>query len=133
MGVAALVGFLLSLATCARLTEEQLDEIKSTRRLKVTGSSDDTNYDGRFQKFCFTIDIEDKNKKIAYEQSVLRLSKIQRYFKIKSLIPDEASLTIRKVEARLNRKRRGTALVLRSVECHQDCLLPLRYRSTALH
>jgi len=38
---------------------------------------------------------------------VQRLGKIQRYFKMKNLIPDETSLTIRKVEARLNRKRRG--------------------------
>lgn len=109
MRLTAIAGLLalVSIAASIRITDEELEEIRSSRKLKVTGRSDDPNHEEQFQKFCFTIGIEDKSKKIAYQQSVQRLSKIQRYFRIKNLIPDEASLTIRKVEARLNRKRRG--------------------------
>lgn len=124
-GVAALLACWLSLAT-ARLDSDKLEEIKSTRKLKVVGRSDDVTYDDHFQKFCFTIGFEDKNKKIAYEQSVQRLSKIQRYFRIKGLIPDEASLTIRKVEARLNRKRRGTLRSQFSLDRDKNSLFPVR-------
>lgn len=104
-----ILGLVLGLVL-SRDSEQDVDEIISSGKIKVVGSSDDSSNDERFQKFCFTIDIEDKNKRHAYEHSIQKLSKIQRYFKIKELIPNEASLTVRKVEARLNRKRRGKYL-----------------------
>jgi hypothetical protein len=36
----------------------------------VTASSVGSDYDNNFQKICFTIRIEDKNKNIAYLQSI---------------------------------------------------------------
>lgn len=50
----------------ARNMEDWLESIKETGRIKLVGSSDDSTHEGEFQKFCFTIGMEDKNKKIAY-------------------------------------------------------------------
>lgn len=97
------------------------------------GSSSDTNFDQDFHKFCFTIDVEDRNKKHAWFEAGQIMRKVQRFFKMNDIIPDETSLTVRKAETRLNRNRRRNSLLRCSMDCNQDCLFPFWDLTATIH
>lgn len=94
-----------------KLSKKEVERIKESSLVTVVGSSELADYESE-EKCCFSIEVEEKNKRKGYTLIKRKFETIRRHLYSKALIPDTNMLRPSKSEVRMNHHRKCISLIM---------------------